>query len=134
MLPPFRAVVKFCSTNRLFTKFLFRGIPPLFSVWSIRVTAYVKRFVNNLRNKLAKNEIKVGRLSINEIERAEMEWVKCAQKGLQDNSDCKKYKDQLGILNENDILACKRKLEFSELEMSTKDPLYCQKMTGLLTL
>ena len=78
-----------------------------------------------MRNKIAKNETKVGRLYIDEIERAEMEWVKCAQKGLQDNSDCKKYKDQL--VNKNDILACKGRLELSELEISRKRPIILPK-------
>ena len=36
---------------------------------------------------------------MDEIEKAEMEWVKCAQKGVQENSDYKKHKDQLGIVN-----------------------------------
>ena len=93
----------------------------------LRVTAYVKRFVNNLKKRLAKEEIAVGRLSIDEIERAEIEWIKCAQKRLQENSDYKKYKDQLGIVNENGILVCKGRLEFSELEMSTKNPIILPK-------
>ena len=42
-----------------------------------------------MKKKLANKEIKVGRLSIDEIERAEIEWIKCAQEGSQDNSDNK---------------------------------------------
>ena len=93
----------------------------------LRVTAYVQRFISNLKNKLAKNEVNVGRLSLDEIEKAEMEWIKCSQKGLQENSDYKKYKEQLGTVNENGILVCKGRLEFSELEMSTKNPIILPK-------
>ena len=103
----------------------------------LRVTAYVQRFINNLKNKLAKSEVNVGRLSIDEIEKAENEWIKCAQKGLQDNSDYKKYKEQLGIVSENGILVCKGRLEFSELEMSTKNPIILpknDKFTKLLVM
>ena len=100
----------------------------------IRVTAYIQRFINNLKKRLAKNEINVGRLSVDEIEKAEMEWVKCAQKGLQDNSDFKKFNDQLGIVNENGILVCKGRLEFSELELSTKNPIILPKDSRLTKL
>ena len=51
---------------------------------------------------------------MDEIEKAEMECLKCAQKDLQDNSEYKKDKDQLGIVNGNGILVCKDRLEFSE--------------------
>ena len=100
----------------------------------LRVTAYFQRFISNLKNKLTKNEVNVGRLSFDEIEKAEMEWIKCSQKGLKDNSDYKKYKEQLGIVSENGILVCKGRLEFSELEMSTKTPIILPKNTRFTML
>ena len=59
-----------------------------------------------------------------------MEWIKYSPKGLKDNSDYKKYKEQLGLVSENGILICKSKLEFSELKMSTKNPLILPKTIG----
>ena len=54
---------------------------------------------------------------MDESEKAEMEWVKCAQKGVQENSDYKKHKDQLGIVVHRGRFA------FPVLELSAKNPI-----------
>ena len=103
----------------------------------LRVTAYVQRFISNLKNRLAKKEVNVGRLEVDDIEKAEMEWIKSAQKTLQSNSDYQKYKNQLGIVDEGGILVCKGRMEFSQLEISTKNPIIlpkCCRFTELIIL
>ena len=80
-----------------------------------------------MKNKLAKKEINIDKLTVEEIEDAENKWIKSIQNSLLSNSDYKKYKEQLGIVEENEFLVCKGRLQYSELELSTKEPIILPK-------
>ena len=88
----------------------------------LRVTAYVKRFVVNLRRKLEKREIKVDPLSAEDIKCAEIEWIKDAQTTLRGQQDYNKYKKQLGVVSNGGILVCEGRMDFSDLAQAAKKP------------
>ena len=52
----------------------------------LRVTAWVLRFVRNVKENRMGNERDVNGLSVKEIEGAEMEWIKDAQKTLNEKA------------------------------------------------
>ena len=93
----------------------------------LRVTAYVKRFLRNLKEKVNGREVNKDRLSVQEIENAEIEWIKAAQKTLKSHPDYRKYKEQLCVIEQNEILVCQGRLEYSELDPSAKNPILLPK-------
>ena len=100
----------------------------------LRVTAWVRRFVNNLKQKTEKKalkkgrkEVRLGKISVEEIEEAERIWIIESQLNLQGSSNFKKISEQLGVVKENDILICKGRLGNSELDFRTKFPIILPK-------
>ena len=59
----------------------------------LRVTAYIKRFIRNLKEKVNGKKVNRDRLGVEEIENAEIEWIKATQKTLKSHPDYKKYKE-----------------------------------------
>ena len=85
----------------------------------LRVTAYVKRFIENIKRKKAGVEMKVGRIEVDEIRKAEMIWIKNVQETLVDSPNYRKMSEQLGIVSQDGILVCKGRLENSDLGISS---------------
>ena len=81
----------------------------------LRITAYVCWFINSLKKKLANEEIKSGKVEVEEVETAELQWVKKVQKVLEGQPGYQKYKEQLGVVERNGILVCEGRLEFTGL-------------------
>jgi hypothetical protein len=50
----------------------------------VRVTAWVMRFVGNLKRKRSGTSLVVEPLEVSELRQAELEWVKVAQSALRD--------------------------------------------------
>ena len=103
----------------------------------LRVTAYVRRFIENMRRKREKRELLKGKVSVEELREAERLWIKDVQGTLQGDQNFKKYKEQLGIVSENGILVCKGRLENSDLDIEAKYPVILpkdNKFTELLVL
>ena len=89
----------------------------------VRTTAWVLRFVNNLKAATKGNQTKVGELGVQEILVAEKLLIREVQNELQ---KLPKYKDlviQLGIFNDGEVLRCRGRLGNSELELETKYPI-----------
>ncbi|XP_048580427.1 uncharacterized protein LOC116614572 [Nematostella vectensis] len=89
----------------------------------LRVTAWVGRFVNNLRLGLKGETIVTGALTIDELTSAELLWVKAAQSELR---SAKHYKDlvkDLGVQECDGVLRCAGRLGNSQLENDTKNPI-----------
>ena len=89
----------------------------------VRTTAWVLRFVNNLKAAMKGNQTKVGELGVQEILVAEKLSIREVQNELQ---KLPKYKDlvtQLGIFNDGEALRCRGRLGNSELELETKYPI-----------
>ena len=89
----------------------------------LRVTAYVKRFIENMKRKRVGVEMKVGRIEVDEIRQAEMIWIKNVQETLVDSPIYRKVSEQLGIVSQDGILVCKGRLENSDLGISGKFPI-----------
>ena len=87
------------------------------------IAAYVCRFINNVKKKLANQEIKFGKVEVEEIEKAELQWVKEVQKVLEGQPGYQKYEEQVGVVERNGILICEGRLELANLESRTKRPL-----------
>ncbi len=60
----------------------------------LRVTAYVLRFVQNLKSKKVNGELKTGLLSVRELEAAEKGWIIDAQLSLLQSKDYSKLRVQ----------------------------------------
>eukprot|EP00794_Sanderia_malayensis_P018484 gene18484-biopygen15573 len=101
-----------------------------------RVIAYVRRFIYNLKQKVAKKDFDTAKLRVEEIKEAERECIIDAQLFLQDNKDFAKYKDkdQLGIVNKDCILICKGRFEYADLEFDAKNPIILPKNHELTEL
>ncbi|XP_065652958.1 uncharacterized protein LOC136080271 [Hydra vulgaris] len=91
----------------------------------LRVSAYVLRFGNNIKNKVVKYQ---GELTTKEINSAEELCIKCEQsllKGENDSSqDYENIKQQLDLfIDEHNILRLKGRFENSLLEYAEKYPI-----------
>ena len=102
-----------------------------------RVTAFVFRFIHNVRKKKDGNEMELGGVSVGELKSAEDIWIKDAQKALQEKPVFEKTKVQLGIVSLNEVLVCKGRLENSDLSEESKYPIILpqdNKFTDLVVL
>ena len=93
----------------------------------LRVTAYVQRFLENMRELKAGRRPKLGALEVEEIERAERTWIKDAQASLRGSDEFKKLSVQLGVMNEDGKLVCKVRLGYADLEYRRKHPILLPK-------
>ena len=84
----------------------------------VQVTAWVKRFVNNLRASVTQGSRSTGRLEANELKDAEIEWLKSAQTELKKQHNFKQLEKELGIKTDRNVLRCEGRLLNSE----TRDP------------
>lgn len=95
----------------------------------LRITAYVLRFVSNLRRSLA--ERTVNELTSLEIEQAQNRWIKNIEvksfwqrnRILKEDNATNLCTAQFGLyLDDNQIIRCKGRLNKSSLSDSTKNP------------
>ena len=100
----------------------------------LRVTAWVRRFINNVKEQRKKGELKKGGLEVEEIKKAEKVWIKDAQRMLEESADFEKVKIQLGIVVKNDLLVCQGRLENSDLNLEAKYPIILPKGHSLTQL
>ena len=100
----------------------------------LSVTGYVQRFIEDLKRSRAGREMRVGPLSIEEIERTERTWIKDTQLLLKGREDCKKLSVQLGMTSEEKLLMCKGRLGNSNLEYRSKYPIILPKDSGFTDL
>jgi hypothetical protein len=94
-----------------------------FSSWKklVRVTAYVKRYLYNLRNKKGLRE---GELNVHEVKEAEMYWIKYLQCKLQTLGKYTQLERQFQIFrDEEDILRAKGRLDYANLDYDRKFPI-----------
>ena len=99
----------------------------------LRVTAYVKRFVHNTRNKLDR---KSGELSTEEIQQSELTWIRSVQREFKDGS--KGSEDILRNLNcfvdENEVIRCRGRLENMKCDNNARFPILIPKKHSLSML
>ena len=88
----------------------------------LRTTAWVLRYINNLRRKIKKEKLTRGYITVAELKTAEVTWIKAVQRTLENES--KQLNNTLGlILDENGVILCKGRLENSELTSSQINPI-----------
>ena len=86
----------------------------------LRVTAYVQRFIKNMKSRLQKAELNVGNVSPEEMESAEKMWILESQAKLQKGHSFQKLAVQLGVIKENEMQG---RLGNAELEFTSKFPI-----------
>eukprot|EP00794_Sanderia_malayensis_P006717 gene6717-biopygen5491 len=64
----------------------------------LRVTAYVKRFLDNLKSIRSREPRSLGPLGVQELEAAERLWIKDVQKCMLDSDGYKQLSVQLGVI------------------------------------
>ena len=86
----------------------------------LHVTAFVLRFISNLQAKKLGKSKQANELSVQEIQEAERMWIISAQQQIRKSNNFPKISMQLGLVEENEILGCKGRLEHSELDFDAK--------------
>ena len=90
----------------------------------LRVTAYVLRFVNNLKKRVQHLEPTVGPLTHDEINSAEMKLIKDIQYPMSKHANYGKVKDSLNLFEDKEnIIRCHGRMQESPLPYDTKFPI-----------
>ena len=100
----------------------------------LRVTAFVLRFIRNLKSKKEGKELNEGRLSVTEIRQAEKLWIKQAQTTFRNDANFKKVSSQLDIIEMDGVLVCKGRFENADMPVEAKYPTYLPKEHRLTEL
>ena len=99
-----------------------------------RVTAWIKRFCFNAR-KRHKSDRKSGTLSLEEIRESENEWIMAAQRELKQDSNYQQLVSKFGLREDRKgLVRCKGRLEYSDLESETREPIILPKKHDLTFL
>ncbi len=92
-----------------------------------RVTAWVKRFCFNISRR-DKSDRRLGKLNLEEIVASESDWVKAAQRELKKRDDYQQLVKKFGLQRDQEgIVRCKGRLEYSELHPDAKEPIILPK-------
>ena len=86
----------------------------------LRVTAWIKRFISNLKRAKEKREIRLGELEVAEVEEAERDWILDAQEDLKSDEGFEKTRINLGLVKEDEIYICRGRLANSNRELQSK--------------
>ena len=110
---------KLCSVNEIIGCEHFSDLHKLF-----RITAYVKRFIVNLRSRICKSETALnGRLTVAEVEMAKTLWIKHVQQLIFQDAKFKQMQISLGVYKDDSgVLRCSGRIQNSLLPYSTKCP------------
>ena len=94
-----------------------------------RVTAYVLRFIANLKAKGNNSAvpIKLEELNAEELKHAETKWVIDSQISIRNDPKFNQLSCNLGLIEEDSILRCKGRLGNSDLELEGKYPILLPK-------
>lgn len=89
----------------------------------LRVTAWVKRFLFNLQCIRNDTEKREGMLCGSEIAEAERIWIKSSQDELKSNRNYEDLATKLKLMDHGGLLRCKGRLENSDLEPESQQPI-----------
>ena len=97
----------------------------------LRVTSYVRRFVDRCKKK----EIRTGEVTVEEIENAMKLWIKDEQGVIVKDKKFPNLKNQLSLFADGDgILRLKGRLEHSHLPYDSKHPVLLNRESWFTTL
>ena len=90
-----------------------------------RVTAYVRRFISNLKTiKMKEKDLLTGEVTVEEVSDAENYWIRDMQIDLQKMNKFPQLKSQFAISTDKDgILRAKGRIQKAEIETKTKFPI-----------
>ena len=75
-------------------------------------------------SKKTKSERKHGPLSLQELNEAEIDWIKAAQRELKCQENYKQRSNKFGlIVDRKSVIRCKRWLEYADLPVEAKEPI-----------
>ena len=89
----------------------------------LRVTSWVKRFLYNLRSTTKGTERRKGMLSGSEIAQAERMWIMSSQDELKSSRHYRDLALKLKLVENDGLLRCKGRLECSDLEPESQQPI-----------
>lgn len=89
----------------------------------LRVTAWVRRFLFNLQCIRNDTEKREGMLCGSEIAEAERIWIKSSQDELKSNRNYEDLATKLKLMDHGGLLRCKGRLENSDLEPESQQPI-----------
>ena len=81
------------------------------------------RFIENLKAKKKKQPINCSEVSAKEMFAAEKYWVLDVQSTLRKEPKFNQLKQNLGLFEEEQVLRCKGRLNYSDLEFDGKFPI-----------
>ena len=88
-----------------------------------RVTAYVLRFVNNIRARIAKTEPIIEEINYQELENARLRWLLCVQNKVTEDENFRNLKSNLNLFQDEDkLLRCKGRIDNAPLPFETRFP------------
>jgi len=97
----------------------------------IRVTAYILRFIDNLKAKINHTNLSTGVISINEFCNAEKIWFNYVQHDVKNNSAYKQLSKDLQFFQQDGIIRCKGRLKNTPLNYDTKFPIFIPRTCNL---
>ena len=100
----------------------------------LRITAWVSRFVRNLKVSVEGAERQTERLSREELLKAERAWIKAAQAEMRKQENFQQLEKRFQLFEEDGVLKCKGRLAESDLAEETKYPIILPKDNRLTEL
>ena len=100
----------------------------------LRVTSWVKRFLYNSRCTAKSTERRKGMLSSSEIAEAERMWIRSSQDDLKSDKHYKDLAIKLKLVEIDGLLRCKGRLESSDLEPESQQPIILPRSDKLTKL
>ena len=90
----------------------------------VRVTAFVMRFVKNIRKKLNGETATVGLLTVPEIQEAETYWIRTAQQVLTSEVNFKRKQTQFDMFYDGDgVVRCRSRMSRASMNEASKTPI-----------
>ena len=100
----------------------------------VTVTAWVMRFIDNVRARKEQRAKRTGKLQVNELRTAEMEWFRSTQDNLKKQENFKQLVSELGVKEDEGILRCVGRLVNSDLEFDARRPMLLPRQHRLTRL
>ena len=88
----------------------------------VTITAWVRRFVDNLKANSEQRTKRTGKLEVTELKNAEMEWIRSVQDDLKKQDNFKQLVSELDVKEDRGILRCVGRLVNSDLEFDARRP------------
>ena len=90
----------------------------------LRITAFVMRFVTNIKKGLNGDSKTSGLLNVAEMQEAETYWIRTAQQVLVSEADFKRKKIQFGMFSDSEgVIRCRSRMNHASMSEASKTPI-----------